>query len=245
MNHAVDLGALAEAHELRERRTTQELVAALLRRAILSGKLPGGARLVQDQIAAQLGVSRVPVREALLQLEAEGLVRMQAHRGATVVARTPAEIAELFEIRALLLSEAVRRVVPHLTDAQVRRLEEIEARTRGEADMAARMQLTHAFYAVLLERLDRPRLRAMIEKLEQEVERYLLSLERPHLGHGQIVAACAARDGERAAALVREHLLQVGERAVERLAALREDEAPVLSSQPPVSELASPPRYEP
>ncbi|MBX5490160.1 MAG: GntR family transcriptional regulator [Chloroflexi bacterium] len=226
MEQGVDLGALEGAAALRERRTAQELVAAVLRHGILTGKLPGGTRLVQDQIAAQLGVSRVPVREALLQLEAEGLVRMQAHRGATVVARTPADIAELFEIRAVLLSEAVRHVVPHLTDDQIVRLQAIEERTQGEANMTARMQLTRAFYAVLLERLARPRLQAMIEKLEQEVERYLQSLERPHLGHGHIVAGGAARDGERAATLVREHLLHVGERAVERLLALREAAAP-------------------
>src|SRR6266849_3432682 len=104
---------------VRQRRTTQELVVEFLREGILSGALRGGARLVQDKIATELNVSRVPVREALLQLEAEGLVRMEAHRGASVVWLALEEIAEIFDIRELLVLDAVRRVVPTLTDKQV------------------------------------------------------------------------------------------------------------------------------
>jgi DNA-binding GntR family transcriptional regulator len=216
---ALGLGELAGAAAIRERRTAQEQVADFLRDAILSGRLHGGARLVQDQIAAELSVSRVPVREALLQLEAEGLVRMQAHRGASVVWLSPEEIAELFEIRGLLVGEAVRRAVPLLTDAQLARLEQIERRGAETTGMAARVRLTHAFYAALFEHLDRPRLRAMIDKLEREVERYLQPLERPRFGHTAIVEACRRRDGEAAAVLVRDHLKHVGDRAVERLRA--------------------------
>lgn len=221
-SEGIGLGSLEGAAAIRARRTAQEQVATLLREAILSGKLHGGSRLVQDQIAAELNVSRVPVREALLQLEAEGLVRMQAHRGASVVWQSPDEIAELFEIRGLLVAEAVRRAVPQLTDGQLARLDDIERRGTQTVHMAARVRLTRAFYATLLEGLDRPRLRAMIEKLEREVERYLLPLERPHLGHAAIVQACRERNGEGAAALVREHLQHVGERAVGRLRALQE-----------------------
>src|SRR5919109_2688492 len=108
---------------VRERRTTQELVFEFLRDAILSGRLRDGSHLIQDKIANELNVSRVPVREALLQLESEGLVRMEAHRGATVVWLSPEEVAEIFEIRALLVTGAVHLVVPHLTEDQLERLE--------------------------------------------------------------------------------------------------------------------------
>lgn len=208
------LGALDGAALVRERRTTQELVFEFLRDAILSGRIRGGTRLVQDKVAAELNVSRVPVREALLQLEAEGLVRMEAHRGATVVWLSPEEIAEIFEIRTLLMTAAVRMAVPHLTDEQIAQLEQIAARQEGEANMTARARLNHAFYATLFQNLNRPRLRSMIDRLEREVERYLLPLKRPHLGHLQLVEACRARDGERAAKLIEEHLSEVAERAV-------------------------------
>jgi DNA-binding GntR family transcriptional regulator len=219
------IGSLDGAAIVRERRTTQELVVDFLRDAILTGRLRGGSRLIQDKIAAELNVSRVPVREALLQLEAEGLVRMEAHRGASVVWLAPEEIAEIFEIRELLVAGAVRIAVPNLTDDQIARLEGIDRKQASEHNMSARARLTHTFYATLFERLDRPRLRAIMDKLEREVERYLQPLERPHLGHAALVDACRQRDADRAAELAREHLHRVAVRAVDevrRLAAAGE-----------------------
>jgi DNA-binding GntR family transcriptional regulator len=189
------------------------MVFEFLRDAILSGTLRGGSRLVQDKIATELNVSRVPVREALLQLESEGLVRMEAHRGASVVWLSPEEIAELFDIRALLVADAIRRAVPGVTDEQIVRLEDIERREKRETNMAARARLTHAFYTTLFEHLNRPRQVAMIDRLEREVERYLEPLERPHLGHSDLVDACRQRDAERAAAIASEHLHRVSDRA--------------------------------
>jgi DNA-binding GntR family transcriptional regulator len=200
---------------VRQRRTTQELVVEFLREGILSGALRGGARLVQDKIATELNVSRVPVREALLQLEAEGLVRMEAHRGASVVWFSLEEIAEIFDIRELLVLDAVRRVVPTLTDKQVARLADIDRRQTTEENMATRVRLTHAFYTTLFESLDRPRHRAMMDKLEREVERYLQPLERPHLGHTRLIVAFRKRDAERATAIMRDHLRRVRDRALE------------------------------
>ena len=211
---SASVALLDGASAVRERRTTQEMVFEFLRDAILSGKLRGGSRLVQDKIATELSVSRVPVREALLQLESEGLVRMEAHRGASVVWLSPDEIAELFDLRALLVADAVQRAVPGLSDTQVERLEDIERRETREKNMAARARLTHAFYTTLFEHLHRPRQVALIERLEREVERYLEPLERPHLGHAALVEACRRRDAEGAAAIARDHLHRVSERAV-------------------------------
>lgn len=211
------IGNLDGAALVRERRTTQELVFEFLRDAILSGRLRGGAHLVQDKIANELNVSRVPVREALLQLESEGLVRMEAHRGASVVWLSADEVAEIFDIRALLVASAIRRVVPQLSDEQIERLAQIADRQERESNMAARVRLNHTFYATLFESLNRPRLRSMIEKLEREVERYLMPLDRPHLGHGPLVEACRRRDADQAADLVCQHLERVCQRAVSRL----------------------------
>ena len=206
---------------MRGRRTTQELVFEFLRDAILSGRLRGGAHLIQDKIASELNVSRVPVREALLQLESEGLVRMEAHRGASVVWLSPEQIEEIFEIRAVLVTAAIRRVVPRLTDDQIARLEHIADRQERESNMAARARLNHAFYATLFESLNRPRLQALMDKLEREVERYLMPLDRPHLGRRELVEACRRRDADQAGALVSQHLERVCQRATARLRELR------------------------
>jgi DNA-binding GntR family transcriptional regulator len=211
------IGRLDGAAVVRERRTTQELVFEFLRDAILTGRLRGGAHLVQDKIAAELNVSRVPVREALLQLESEGLVRMEAHRGASVVWLSPEEVEEIFDIRAVLITAAIRRVVPRLTDEQITRLQRIAERQERETNMPARARLNHAFYATLFESLERPRLQALMDKLEREVERYLMPLDRPHLGHRELVEACQRRDADQAAELVRQHLARVCERATSRL----------------------------
>lgn len=213
----VNIGTLAGASVVRERRTTQELVFEFLRDAILSGRLNGGARLVQDKIAAELSVSRVPVREALLQLEAEGFVRMEAHRGASVVWLSPEEVAEIFEIRVLLVSAAVRKVVPRLTDEQLSRLARLAAQQSTEKSMAERVRMNYEFYRILFAELGRPRWQATMDKLEREVERFLQPIDRPHLGHLELVEACKARDADLAARLIAEHLEHVGARAVARL----------------------------
>jgi len=229
---------------VRERRTTQELVFEFLRDAILTGRLIGGARLVQDKIAAELKVSRVPVREALLQLEAEGFVRMEAHRGASVVWLSPEEVAEIFEIRLILAAAAVRRSVPRLTSEQIDRLERIARQQGTQTDMAVRVRLNHEFYATLFAGLDRPRWLAMMEKLEREVERFLQPIDRPHLGHFELVDACRARDADRAAKLVEEHLAHVGQRAVDSLSAaiargdLASPDQETSTSRPVVERLA-------
>jgi DNA-binding GntR family transcriptional regulator len=199
------------------RKTTQELVREVLREAILSGRVREGAHLVQDRIATQLGVSRIPVREALLQLEAEGFVRIEAHRGASVIYHSPEDIEELCEIRGTLLASAVRMAVPHLTDAQVAKLEETSRRQDTERSMAHRRRLNRAFYATLFANLERPRLLALIEKLERQVERYLMPIQRPHLGHEKLVEACRRREADRAAQIAYEHVTEVGRRAAERV----------------------------
>ena len=85
-----------------QRKTTTARVVALLRDQILSGALPEGLQLRQEKLAAELGVSRVPIREALHQLEAEGLVLQESHKGAVVSGLSIDDLEETYEIRARL-----------------------------------------------------------------------------------------------------------------------------------------------
>ena len=215
----VRIGALDGAAMVRERRTTQELVFEFLRDAILSGRLRGGSHLVQDKIAQELNVSRVPVREALLQLESEGLVRMEAHRGASVVWLSAEEIAEIFEIRSILVTAAIRKVIPCLTDEQLDRLEQIAVRLEErDTSPAMRARLNHAFNSILFEPLNRPRLLALLDKLKREVDRYLMSIpDRPRIGRRELVQVCRARDADRAAELLHRHLEKASECAVSKV----------------------------
>src|SRR5690606_21343535 len=107
------------------RQTVVTMTLEALRERILRGDYPEGAPLRQDAIAAEFGVSRIPVREALRQLEAEGLVTINPHQGATVSSLSIEEVRELFELRALIESDLLRRAIPHLTPEDIERAEEI------------------------------------------------------------------------------------------------------------------------
>src|SRR6478752_7361428 len=104
------------------RQTVASMTVEALRERILRGDFPDGEPLRQDALADELGVSRIPVREALRQLEAEGLVSFSPHRGAVVSTLSLEEIEELFELRADIECELLRRAIPntgaeHLTRA--------------------------------------------------------------------------------------------------------------------------------
>src|SRR5688500_17712412 len=99
-----------------QRKTVVDLAAELMREKILRGDYKENAALRQDALAAELGVSRIPVREALRQLEVEGLVTLSPHLGAVVSSLSLAEIDELFRLRALIESEVLRVAVGQITD---------------------------------------------------------------------------------------------------------------------------------
>ena len=119
-----------------------KLVRERIRSQILDGRLKPGARLVEDRLSAELGVSRVPVREALRSLAAEGLVRLEPHRGATVVEVTPQIVAELVEVRALLEGQNARLAARRHDPAIVRQLRETLAHGNAAAEAGTTEELT-------------------------------------------------------------------------------------------------------
>src|SRR5215207_2202456 len=108
-----------------QRQTIASMTIEALRERILRGDYPEGEPLRQDALADELGVSRIPVREALRQLEAEGLVTFNPHRGAVVSSLSLPEIAELFELRAEIECDLLRRAIPNTTSEQLDRAIEV------------------------------------------------------------------------------------------------------------------------
>src|SRR5918997_1165848 len=109
--------APAPARKSLQHRTISAAVAEELRRRIVDGEFSAGFQLRQDALASEFGVSRIPVREALMQLEAEGLVKIHPHRGAIVSELSTEEVHELFELRALLEPRLLKASAKHLTEA--------------------------------------------------------------------------------------------------------------------------------
>lgn len=185
----------------------------MLREAILRGILTAGQQLRQDEIARELGVSHIPVREALRQLEAEGLVRLRPYRGFEVSELSPEEVEELYEIRIPLECQALRLALPHLTEEDVRRAEQVLDAIDAEDDPSVWSELNTEFHAVLYAPSRRQRLLNLIRTLRTNVDRYLrLYISVMHRKqfsqreHRRILDAVRKRDETEALRALEEHL---------------------------------------
>lgn len=194
--------------------TIQGAITRELRDDIVTGRLAPGTRLIVEDLAAKFEVSPMPVREALRQLEAEGLIVTHSFRGATVAELSIGEIREIFLMRRLLEGEAARRGARGLTPAQRVRLEDLmqEMRETGH-DHGRWITADRAFHMTVYEASGYPRLAALIGRLRQDIERYVrlyIALEhnipRSMRRHEEILAACRAGDGAAARRATLVHL---------------------------------------
>ena len=203
-----------------ERRSTPSLIAEALREQIQAGALPGGSALNQNELAERFGVSRIPVREALRQLESDGTIRYVPNQGAVVTAYTAAEIRERFEIRGELEPLALRLAIANLTPQVLRALERELIAMRDETNPARWGKHHKAFHHLLYEGAGRPRLLAIIESLYISLAHAMT----PDLGpaemrahdaeHRAILDAVSHGDVEAAARALRAHLGGTLERAL-------------------------------
>lgn len=211
-------------------------VAERLREMIIRGEFGEGEQLRQDAIAANFQVSRIPVREALRQLEAEGLITIVAHRGAVVSSLSSEEIEELFEIRALLESEVLRVSIPNLTEADFQHAEEIlrvyEKALWTQSDVGSWGRLNSQFHASLYSRANRPHFMSIIRQINNNGERYTglqlyltRAFERAKKEHRQILQLCRKRDVEGACALLKQHIQTAGHTLKETLQQRRVESA--------------------
>lgn len=188
-------------------------ITAALRADILSGAIAPGMRLRQDELATRFGTSRIPVREALLQLEAEALVIHDAHRGARVAPLTLDETLERMEIRMGLECLALKLAVPHMSELDFEHLESILAEY-DQAEVPAQWTACNwAFHTALYAPCGRPTLLALIQANFTNADRFLrlrlsqaTGKERPQVEHREMLAACRAGDAARAATLLEEHI---------------------------------------
>ena len=203
---------------------THEFVAEVLREAITTGHLRANQPLPQDEIAAQLEVSHIPVREALRQLQSEGLVTYQANRGAQVSSLAPDEIREIYEIRAILETAAIRRAVPLLDERDLGRAATTLDAAERSVDGAEWGTLDVEFHELIYRLDDRPRLRELIDGLLRRVDRYWLmhGLMLTHREvfqreHRALLEAVRNRDAQAAADLLGNHLAGAADRLVAAL----------------------------
>ena len=210
------------ANQARSRyRTAEEMVTSAIREAVLAGVYQPGEHLPQEQLAEALGVSRIPVRTALRQLEAEGLVVLEPHRGATVRVLEAADIEEIYQLRILLETFLVRSVISLATAEDIDALDSIADDLDRLEEGPDWLALRERFYDRLYESAKRPLTAELIAKLRADVGRYWLSLrlsDHESRGHGVIVEAIRNRDPEAAEAWLSEHLTEVSSELQRRVA---------------------------
>jgi DNA-binding GntR family transcriptional regulator len=184
-----------------------------LRSAIFDGRLPCGMAIRQQELADLFGVSRMPVREALRQLEAQGLIVVEHHRGAVVAPLIQGDATETYDLRLLLEAEALRQSIPLLDDADFARAEACIEALEVATDFGEMGRLNRKFHMALYAKTQNRRLLQLVEEGLHEEERFLrFNLESMGLGqlsqddHRQLLAAARAHDVVLTVELLTRHL---------------------------------------
>jgi DNA-binding GntR family transcriptional regulator len=193
--------------------TVADRIAAILREAIASGALAGGTALRQDELALRFGFSRMPIRDALRLLEAEGIVTIHPTRGAFVARLDAREIGEIFAIRELLEREALRLALPRLGETDLAEADALLVRLDREPDVARWGQLNRDFHLALYRPCGNARLLELIEAQHRATDRYVRVLlgsldyrNRSQLEHRKLLAACRRRGEAQGLAWLSRHL---------------------------------------
>jgi DNA-binding GntR family transcriptional regulator len=196
-----------------ERETTAKFVAERLREEIQNGTLAPGTRLRQNDVADRFEVSTTPVREAFAQLQAEGLIRVDPHRGAVVFRPTVSDLIQAYEIREVLEALAIRHATPRMTRESGRQLSDLIERMDRTSDARRWVRLNDEFHLRMYEYAQRPQLSALITSLRDSSSPYIslyVSNAKPEVEssteHREILEACLSGDVAAAEEAVRRHL---------------------------------------
>lgn len=198
-------------------------VAEHIRELIFNGRLAGGERIWQDEIAEELGVSRLPVREALISLQVDGLVDNEPRRGAFVVPLSRDDIEDHYEMYGHMLGLAARRACGRFDEAGLRRLEDLIQVMGEDPDAPSTHEAHWAFHASINQVGGSHRLRAVLRQMAHNLPRSVYDIPpagspEAERGHRAIVAALRDADGERAATECEAHLRVDGAAVVAELA---------------------------
>lgn len=203
-----------------KRQTLTSAVTESLRQRILSGEFADGQQLRQEALSNEYGVSRVPVREALRQLEAEGLIQIIDHKGAVVSKLSIDDVLELLEIRAMLESSVLRAAIPRQTQADhdmaTQALQEFETAFETN-DVRHWGDLNSRFHLALYRAAKKPNTLALIEQLHNKTDRYTRmqmlftrTMARAHEEHTRLLQLCKTGAVDEAAEFIRFHILSAG-----------------------------------
>lgn len=204
--------------------TTETNIASILRRQILLGEKQPGQKLNQEQIASELEVSRIPVREALRTLEVEGLVIIEPYRGAWVRQFNETDVRDIFEMRMVLEPMALTSAFDKLTKSDIGAAEDILDRMEIIDDTLALAEANWSFHFVLYQPCKRDYLLSTLARLHTASQRMSiigwsvkLRLKQSHQEHKMLIDACRNKDLSQALSLTENHLQSAGNAVITAL----------------------------
>jgi DNA-binding GntR family transcriptional regulator len=184
-----------------------------LRALILGGTYSAGQRLNQSELAARLGVSRIPIRDALQILAAEGLVELQGRAGATVSNISVEDLQELYDMVEAIEPLASRLAVANIGRVQILQMQRLHELMQKTEDDEEWLSANHEFHALLYRSSHRPRMVTLIDNLRVQKDRYMRAyraglgdLEQLHTEHQEILSALQEADGAAVAEWTLRHL---------------------------------------
>jgi DNA-binding GntR family transcriptional regulator len=218
------------------RQSLSAAVTERLREKILSGELREGEQLRQDAIAAEFQISRIPVREALSHLAAEGLITIVANRGAVVSALSPDEIMQMFETRAVLECYMLRCAIPNMKEEDFQSAEDIlvqyEQSLEKNSEMKSWGQWNWSFHSALYAPANRPVMLSFLKTLNINCDRYTRlhlvftrDLHRAGQAHRELLDACKTKNAQIAEKELWKHITEAGEYLKEFIKRHREQQA--------------------
>ncbi|MFK3815602.1 GntR family transcriptional regulator [Pseudomonas sp. NPDC089407] len=225
MPNALDNFHVPEKHR---HKTAMGFVVESLREAILSGAIAEGTQLRQEELALKFGLSRMPIRDAIRQLEAEGLVTYEAHKGASVAVMTIADITEIYDMRIMAECTALDFGFDKIVENDLTSLHEIVSEMENITEPHRLSELNEKFHHLLYSKAERPRLLALIKSLHDSVDRHLRFLltnldyhRQSQLDHIDILNACVQGDRVSARQYLVRHLSEGRDSIVSFLEARR------------------------
>jgi DNA-binding GntR family transcriptional regulator len=218
-----------------KRQSLPETLAESLRERILNGEFKEGEPLIQESIANEYGVSRMPVREAFKELEASGLITTQIHKGSVVKSIPMEQIEELFELRAMLESELLEHSLPKMTEEHFattkQLLPQLEAAYIND-DISQWGKLNWEFHQSLYAAADRVQTLSIVQGINVQTDRYIrLQLlltagkKEAEAEHRELLRLCEKGDVKKAVQFLRKHITDAGHNLITLLKKKRAKES--------------------
>ena len=206
------------------RKTASALIVDSLRERLMNHEFSESEMIRQERLAKEYNVSLSPVREALIQLEAEGLLTLVRHHGYALSTLSIDDIQQMYQLRALIEVELLRHAVPRLDASDIASARQIHAAMmkihKQGTQTTAWTKLNWEFHTTLYKRAEKRQLFEVVENVRQNIVRYVhmqmklrssANLDHTIKDHGEILEYCALRETSKAAELLRRHILQAGD----------------------------------